>query len=335
MEVKLFIKNYKGEWIKMIKTKENIWSRIKRDIENLNLDENQKNQLLKNLLNLKEKNINILITGATGSGKSSTINAIFNTEIAEVGYGVDPHTMDIEKFELDNLTLWDSPGLGDGKEADIRHSKNIINKLNEKDNKGNALIDIVLVIIDGSSRDMGTSYQLINEVIIPNIQNKERVLVAINQCDVAMKGRNWDQKNKTPKKELVEFLNSKVNSVHKRIKQSTGVDIKPIYYSAYEYYNISKLLSFIIEYTPKDKRPVYINNVNTDPNPWKHNDDIKDYNEEIKQNLMESVVEGIENGAEVGGRIGKAIAGSFGETAGKFLGGAVGAIKGFLGGIFG
>ncbi len=57
-----------------------------------------------------------MITGATGSGKSSTINALFDLEVAKVGTGVDPETMDIQKFDLDNLVLWDSPGLGKWKE---------------------------------------------------------------------------------------------------------------------------------------------------------------------------------------------------------------------------
>lgn len=52
-----------------------------------------------------------MITGATGCGKSSTINAMFNTDVAEVGMGVDPETMDIRKYELDNLILWDENGL--------------------------------------------------------------------------------------------------------------------------------------------------------------------------------------------------------------------------------
>lgn len=34
-----------------------------------------------------------MITGATGSGKSSTINALFNMEVAKVGVGVNPETM--------------------------------------------------------------------------------------------------------------------------------------------------------------------------------------------------------------------------------------------------
>lgn len=304
--------------------KKNFWDEIEKSISSSNLSETEKKLLFSNLMNLKNNKINILITGATGSGKSSTINAIFDMEIAKVGYGVDPETMDIQKYELENIVLWDSPGLGDGIEADIKHSKNIIDKLAEKDKDNNALIDLVLVIIDGSSRDMGTSYALINEVIIPNMVDKERILVAINQCDVAMKGKNWNHEEKKPNNELEKFLNEKVESVQKRVVESTGVNITPIFYSASECYNLSKLLSFIIKYTPKSKRAIYIDNINKDPNPWKSNDDLRDYNQEIKKNIMESVLEGISKGSDTGGRIGKALAGEVGEVAGKVIGGLVG-----------
>ena len=108
--------------------------------------------MLKNVMKLKDQRVNIMITGATGCGKSSTINAMFDTEVAKVGVGVDPETMEIEKYELDNLILWDTPGLGDGKEADNRHAKNIIKKLSEVDENGDALIDLVLVILDGAKQ---------------------------------------------------------------------------------------------------------------------------------------------------------------------------------------
>ena len=128
--------------------------------------------------------------------------------------------MDITRYDLDNLVLWDSPGLGDGKEADNRHAKNIIRKLNERDENGNLLIDLVLVILDGSTRDLGTSYELINQVIVPNLGEDKsgRILVAINQADVAMKGRYWNSEENRPEPQLVEFLEKKAESVRKRIK---------------------------------------------------------------------------------------------------------------------
>lgn len=203
---------------------------MEQDILNADISETAKNKLMKNFLHLKDQKVNLMITGATGCGKSSTINALFETEVAKVGVGVDPETMEITKYELENLILWDSPGLGDGKEADNRHAQNIIKKLNEKDRNGNLLIDLVLVILDGSTRDLGTSYELINKVIIPNLgQNKEkRILVAINQADVAMKGRYWDYDSNKPEPELVKFLEEKVISVKKRIKEGTGVDVDQI-----------------------------------------------------------------------------------------------------------
>lgn len=142
---------------------------LESDIMNADIPDSEKNKLMKNYLRLKEQKINLMITGATGCGKSSTINALFNTEVAKVGVGVESETMDITKYELDNLILWDSPGLGDGKEKDRRHTENIINKLHEQDADGNLLIDLVLVILDGSTKDLGTSYELINQVIIPNL----------------------------------------------------------------------------------------------------------------------------------------------------------------------
>lgn len=305
------------------------------DIMNADISETEKNKLMKNFLQLKEQKINLMITGATGCGKSSTINALFNTEVAKVGVGVDPETMDITRYDLDNLVLWDSPGLGDGKEADNRHAKNIIQKLNERDENGNLLIDLVLVILDGSTRDLGTSYELINSVIIPNLgQDKEnRILVAINQADVAMKGRYWDYENNRPETPLQKFLEEKVTSVQRRIKEGTGVDITPIYYSAgfkeegmpqSRPYNLSKLLYHIIKFTPKEKRLSFVENINRNDEMWKDNDDLRDYSKNILKEFEETISDCAMEGADIGGDIGS-IFGSAGEAAGRAIGGVIGA----------
>ena len=69
-----------------------------------------KQELLKILEKLKRQKLNIMLVGATGVGKSSTINSIFNMNVAKVGDRVDPETSTIQKFEIDNITLWDTPG---------------------------------------------------------------------------------------------------------------------------------------------------------------------------------------------------------------------------------
>ena len=70
--------------------KTNIFENMENDIMNADINENEKSKLLKNVMRLKDNKINIMITGATGCGKSSTINALFDTEVAKVGVGVDP-----------------------------------------------------------------------------------------------------------------------------------------------------------------------------------------------------------------------------------------------------
>lgn len=302
-------------------------------IMNADIPEVEKSKLIKNFLLLKDQKINIMVTGATGCGKSSTINALFDTEVAKVGVGVDPETMSIQKYELDNLILWDSPGLGDGKEADINHARNIIKKLNELDENGKLLIDLVLVILDGSSRDLGTSYDLINNVIIPNLgdDKENRILVAINQADVAMKGRYWDYEKNEPEPPLVKFLDDKVKSVQRRIKEGTGVNVEPIYYSAGfkeegeaqgQPYNLTKLLYYIIKCTPKEKRLVVVNNVNRNQYNWSCNDSSK-YSEGIASSVVETVRDCGSRGIDIGESIGS----NFGEV-GRVVGGAVGGVVG-------
>lgn len=316
---------------------------MREDIIAADISEVTKKKLLKNLIRLENEKINIMITGATGCGKSSTINALFDTNVAKVGIGVDPETMEIEKYDLDNLVLWDSPGLGDGKEADNKHSKNIIKKLTECDSSGKALIDLVLVILDGSSRDMGTSYELINQVIIPNLgeNRKDRILVAINQCDVAMKGRYWNHEENRPEPQLEAFLEEKVKSVRKRIKEGTGVDVEPIYYCAgytdgeikQVPYNLTKLLYYIIKSTPKEKRLVYADHINKSDDMWKDNDDLKDYSTEIKKSFFGTIKDSVVAGADLGGDIGE-IFGSTGRAVGKLVGGVIGGVVGLAKGIF-
>ncbi len=316
----------------------NFLDSMENDILYADISEIEKNKLMRNFLKIKEQNVNIMITGSTGSGKSSTINAIFNMEVAKVGVSVDPETVDIEKYDLENLTLWDTPGLGDGKYLDNLHAKNIIQKLHERDKNGNLVIDLVLVILDGSTRDLGTSYELINSVIIPNLgeNKKDRILVAINQADFAMKGRYWDEENNKPEPKLENFLDKKVESIQKRIRESTGVNLEPIYYSAgfkeagnrqLKPYNLSKLLHFIIRHTPKEKRLSYIENINTEHSMWKNNDDLTDYSKNILNSFSETIVDTLLVGVNLGKSIG-VVFGKTGQVVGSVLGGLLGSAIG-------
>lgn len=201
----------------------------------------------------------VMVTGVTGAGKSTTLNALFQKEVATVGRGVDPETMDLDSYRLnDSFRLWDTPGLGDGKQKDKEHAKLLIDLLYKDYGENNGWIDLVLVIIEGSNRDMGTTYRLLNDVIVPNIE-RNRILIAVNQADVAMKGRYWDYDSNKPKDKLKSFLEEQAESIQRRVKEATGVNVlMPIYYSAEYGYNVDKLMDLLIDNMPSKKRDIVV-----------------------------------------------------------------------------
>ena len=74
--------------------------------------------------------LDVLLVGATGVGKSSTINALFGHRVAKVGTGCDPETQLVSSYKVkDYFRIHDSAGLGDGLANDERHAKNIIKEL--------------------------------------------------------------------------------------------------------------------------------------------------------------------------------------------------------------
>ncbi|MGL2503839.1 GTPase [Helicobacter pylori] len=78
----------------------------------LNMD--KLHEHFKNLKDIKESKMNILLMGYTGSGKSSLINALFGKEIAKAGVG-KPITQHLEKYidEQKGLVFWDTKGIED------------------------------------------------------------------------------------------------------------------------------------------------------------------------------------------------------------------------------
>lgn len=220
----------------------------------------RKNDIEKKLEKARFRPLDVMVTGVTGAGKSTTLNTIFKKNMATVGNGVDPETMDLDSYSLNDVfRLWDTPGLGDGVANDEIHKRKLVDLLYKTyslDGNIYGWIDSAIVVLEGLNRDMGSTYTLLNEVIVPNIQ-ADRILVVINQADMAMKGRHWNKETNRPDEVLVDFLERQALSIQNRVKEATGVTIrKPVYYSAEYGYNIEKLLDFVIDNMIVERRPL-------------------------------------------------------------------------------
>ena len=318
------------------RNKTSVFDTLHDEIINSDLPEDEKNRRLSVLLRISSRNVNLMLVSATGAGKSSTINALFDMSVAKVGVGVDPETKEIVKYDLGNLTIWDTPGLGDGIEADKSHINQIVRKLSETDNNGNLLIDLVMVVLDASSKDLAVSYDVINKTLIPCLgKDTHRILIALNQSDMAMKGRHWDHEQNAPDPTLTDFLKRKVDSVKQRVRHATGVEVEPVYYCAgytedngeqQPPYNLSKLLYYILMAVPSEKRLVLVDKLNIQNRNWKSNETDMDYSKAVSDTFFDSLLSGIGMGAGTGAHIGGRVLGAPGMIAGGLIGGIIGGL---------
>ncbi len=231
--------------------------------QNFNSINYRRNDMTHNLNKAGFCPLDVMVTGVTGAGKSTTLNSLFSKEVAQVGTGCDPMTMTLDSYSLHGeLRFWDTPGLGDGIAQDIIHSQKMIELLHKTycmECNSYGFIDMVVIVIEGINRDMGTTYQLINDVILSNIE-PERVVIAINKADVAKKGRGWDQQNNQPLPILHDFLTEQAHSIKARIKEACGIDVNtPVFYAADNNYNCKALMDAIIDAMPTERRKLLLN----------------------------------------------------------------------------
>lgn len=220
------------------------------------------------------KKLNILVVGATGVGKSSTINALFNTgehdvfnAQAKVGTAHRPQTNSITNYPLGDLIIWDSPGLGDSIEKDEKYSTAIRDLLQRLDENNKPLIDLALVILDGSHRDLGTTYQVLINVILKYLgeEPEKRIVIGLNKVDKIEVDEELEGWDKTVNKPTVDGLNEILKmqtAMLERLVKDTGISLDSVPYKAgstskkgsQKPWNISDLLVKIVEKTPEEQR---------------------------------------------------------------------------------
>ena len=254
----------------------------------------------------KTTKLNILLVGATGVGKSSTINALFSKtkinelKLATIGEGVQPETKNVQDYHLGDITIWDTPGLGDTEEADFVHKQNIEHILNRKDNSV-PVIDLIIVIIDATNKNLTTTINLINNILIPNLGKdaKKRIIVALNKIDMVKSGQYWNNNKNEPDDILNTYLTKMQDDIKSRIYDSTNLILRPIIYSAgnnfinQKPYNLLCFINTILKNLPNEKRKIILTSTNKKESNWQYNNDNEKERAKTKEILKEILRTGI------------------------------------------
>ena len=153
----------------------------------------------------KSNSVNILISGRTGTGKSSLVNAILGKEAATVGSKLDPETSEVASFDdIINgikVIIWDSPGLQDGLNNEASYLSDI--KAKCKDN-----IDLFIYCVSmtnkrfmSGSRDIDSMCKL-TDALGPKIwENAIFVLTCANKFITFIESSMPDSEDKKVKVE--------------------------------------------------------------------------------------------------------------------------------------
>lgn len=171
------------------------------------------------------KSPNILVVGATGTGKSSLINAVFGEELAKVGAGL-PVTKYFNYYSNGIVNIYDSAGY------QLSEGKTFLEKIREflqtKEKLGiEEQIHLVWYVINAASARV--EYFEIN-IINQLRQRKIPLIIVVSQCDRASAEEIKSVKNTladfgiTPASDLIEVAASPLIFKRKPISEIFGLE---------------------------------------------------------------------------------------------------------------
>ena len=197
----------------------------------------------------------IAIFGATGVGKSSTVNALFNAgrQVSNIVACEDPmQAIEVEIGGYEGRTkqkiiVYDIPGIGQNIDADKRIRK-IYYQLLPK-------VDVIIWLLQASDRAMTTMQQVLRQLKRRSgkILSK-KLVVAVNKIDLLAPGaENWNSVINMPGKEQSNEIPTLIDYISKHIlrvlpKWNKGV----LAYSATKQYNLKMLVKAILDTIPDD-----------------------------------------------------------------------------------
>ena len=193
----------------------------------------------------------IAIIGETGVGKSSTLNALFNS-----GQGISHTkacTSEESKIEINtdngSLIVYDMPGLSESIESQEKHLETYARVLNK--------VDIAFWIFDAQNRAVANIQQLLkNEITEINPEIVNRIVFAINKVDLVHPGADaWIKRANLPSEEQEENIKNRIIDIQEKMQQALpNWNGSIVGYSAEKRYNLPQLFSCMLDSVSKKRK---------------------------------------------------------------------------------
>lgn len=181
----------------------------------------------------------IAVIGPTGVGKSSTINALFGTNLP-VGH-IKAETKSFVKKKIASpkggVIIYDTPGIGEDYEVDEKNKSRYKDVLRE--------CDVAVWILSAADRRIAYDQIMIRDVVNPaNEEVAKRLVVGVNKIDI-IHPNNWSKAANVPSKGQMENLNGRIIDIKEKLTKvcPTLTQERIVAYSAEKRYNLYSLFS--------------------------------------------------------------------------------------------